>query len=85
MFFELSQNFQNIFCRSLQDGCFYLLEITFGRMVAWPCYFTKWTLSGLQMFLDRFDVGWRSNFLMKTSGGCYCNKLFSYSLFQKVF
>ena len=54
-------------------------------MVAWVCYFTKSTLSGLQMFLGRFNLGWRNNVLRKTSGGCYFNKLFSYCLFQRFF
>ena len=34
------------------------------------CYFAKWTSSGLQIIFDRFDPGWRNNFLRKRSGGC---------------
>ena len=35
-------------------------------------------------FFNWFDLGWW-NVLRKTSGGCYCNKLCSYCLFQKAF
>ena len=41
LFYDFFVNFQYLFYRTPEHGCFHLYKITFGRMVAWGCYFTK--------------------------------------------